>query len=194
MAGLVLVLIWISSEFKYAVMAMNLHVYDAALYLTALTKYAFFVATFPRQSALVGALLLSALLTLTLMWWAEAPWRVALARRLAILGASLVLCGLAALPFKERNVQFFIPRSGVFSAFFASMGDLPDLIRFEGGLRMAHAARPARRRWPATSPAIPVRAHPTSCCSCTNPRCHRASTRRSGIRRSLSRSSPRVMA
>jgi hypothetical protein len=144
-AMLVFVLIWISAEFKYAVMAMNLHVYDAALYLTAWSKYAFFIATFPRQSAVVGALVLTALLVLMLLWWAERPWLMRARLRFGLVLAVVLLTGAAALPFQGRNVQFFIQRSSIFSAFFASMGDLPDLIRFEGGMRMAKAGPAAGR-------------------------------------------------
>jgi hypothetical protein len=145
-AGLVFVLIWISAEFKYAVMAMNLHVYDAALYLTAWSKYAFFIATFPRQSLIVGILLLTTLLILMLLWWAERPWPMRLGKRFLLVLTMALITAAAAWPYQGRNVQFFMQRSSVFSAFFASMGDLPDLIRFEGGMRMtkatAHQALP----------------------------------------------------
>lgn len=133
--------IWIASSLKYAVLAMNLHVYDAFLYLPSLPQLRFFATTFPRQALFVGAAALAVLAAGLLLWRFELPgaWRPRACLALPTMALAATL--LAALPFRERNIDFFAERRFVFSAFLSSIADLPHLLRFQGVIRVAEAAR-----------------------------------------------------
>ena len=142
LALLVFATIWVSASFKFGIMAMNLHVYDAVLYLPSWPQAHFYMATFPDQAVLMAICAGVAVLVLALIFRFEKPYAILLRTRLGLVGAALLATSASSASFMGRNVDFFTQERSVFSAFFTSFGDLPQLIRFNGLLEVAAAPSP----------------------------------------------------
>lgn len=138
--AIVFLVAFAASAFKFGVVAMNLHVYDAIFYLFSAAQISFFLQTFQSAALGLAAGLAIAFGALALLWRCErarAPGRGGLALALAVsLG---VTAGAAGLLIK-RGSPFFNENQNVYSAFIASFGDLPALSKARGYLEMSAQA------------------------------------------------------
>ena len=141
-ALLVFGVIWVSARFKFGIMAMNLHVYDAMLYLPSWPQAQFYIATFPRPAMLTALTAASAVLILVLVHRVEKPLVVTPRIRLGLAGLAIMLTSASSTSFIGRNVDFFTPERSVFSAFFTSFSDLPQLVRFNGLIEVSASPSP----------------------------------------------------
>lgn len=134
--------LFVTSNFKFSVAAMNLHVYDLVFYLSNLAQFSFFGETYAQiaLAASVGAGL--AVAALAGLWFLER--RIAVTRRAALAAAllSLMAAGGATALTIRTGASFFNERENVFSAFIASLGDVPALMRTRGFLQMSAQASP----------------------------------------------------
>jgi hypothetical protein len=122
--------IYVSSGFKYSILAMNLHVYDVSFYLSYLTQIRFFYETFPRiayPATFAFLLLVAALIAL---YRFERPWGANWKQRSGVTLAALLLLAGSLRPLFVNNVDFFSDGRLVFSAFFSSLRDIPELLKF----------------------------------------------------------------
>ena len=131
-AGLVFVAIFAAARSKHALVAMNLHVYDVLFYGSDLAQIEFFLSTYPRQGAMLVGALVVAFSVGVLAWRWERPAAWGGLYRLAGLAGAGGLCALGAVPLASRNADFFNDRYFAFSAFLSSLGDLPQLARYQG--------------------------------------------------------------
>ena len=142
-AGVVVTLMaatFAASDFKFGIVAMNLHVYDVVFYLFSMAQASFFVQTFPLEAGLVAAGFTASAAGLVLAWRRERPrmpGRLAMAGALA---ASLCASASAAGLLIQRSAPIFNEGENVYSAFIASFGDLPALAQARGYLEMSAQA------------------------------------------------------
>jgi hypothetical protein len=132
--------LYAASGFKFRIVAMNLHVYDAAFYLFNMAQASFFVETFPLEAGALAAGALACMALLVVAWRRERP---RLPGRL--LTAGLLVAGLgagagASSALIQRGAPIFNEGENVFSAFIASFGDLPALAQARGFLEMSAQA------------------------------------------------------
>ncbi|HEY8578752.1 MAG TPA: hypothetical protein VIL72_02625, partial [Beijerinckiaceae bacterium] len=132
--------IFAASDFKFGVMAMNLHVYDVFFHLFSVAQLSFFRETFGAAAAFAGGATLAALLALTLCWRREAAARLSRAALLGVTTASLLATAASGALLAQRGAHFFNARESVFSAFIASLGDVPALVRARGLFEIAAQA------------------------------------------------------
>jgi hypothetical protein len=134
------VAIYVVSNFKFGVTAMNLHVYDLVFYLANLAQFSFFGETYAFVAAAASTALAAAVAGLLLLAWRER--RIVLPRRVMVLAAalSLGLAGGATALTVRAGGAFFNPGENVFSAFVASFGDIPALMRARGFLEIGAQA------------------------------------------------------
>ncbi len=121
--------IFVSSVFKYSIVAMNLHIYDVSFYLRSLSQITFFYDTFKEQafvSTLAGMAIIGGL---TLFWRKERPWRGGALARAGVAVLAIASMAGSITPLLNNNVDFFSDRRSVFSAFLSSFRDLPQLVR-----------------------------------------------------------------
>ena len=129
-----------ASAFKFGVVAMNLHVYDAIFYLFSVAQISFFLQTFQSAALGLAAGLAIAFGALALLWRSERvrmPGRGGLALTLAV---SLSVTAGASGLLIQRGSPFFNENQNVYSAFIASFGDLPALSKARGFLEMSAQA------------------------------------------------------
>lgn len=146
--------VYLCSMFKFSVVAMNLHAYDAVFYLFSVAQLTFFWQTFPAYAmiALAGVGGLAGVMAALWVW--ERP--LALGRlksgglALLCLGATVGAGGAIA----HRGATFFDPGRHVFSAFVGSLADLPQLVRARGYFEMSAQASLA------PAPAEPIVCRP----------------------------------
>ena len=127
----------IASRAKFALVAMNLHVYDIAFYLTDLAQIHFFMSAYVRQAFFIGSGLVVVLGVLALLWYSEPAMSLRLRARAALLAGTAGLIGIGAYPLSGRNADFFNEQHFVLSSFFTSFADLPQLYSYKGLIEVA---------------------------------------------------------
>lgn len=121
--------IFAATEFKFDIVAMNLHIYDVFFYLFSFAHIAFFAQAF-RELALSMALgFVIIVFLLTLSWHAEPPQKSSSSFTLLILIASLIVAWGSGGILIERGAPFFNRSQNVYSAFISSFGDLNSLSK-----------------------------------------------------------------
>jgi hypothetical protein len=141
--GLILALMAIlfaASRFKFGIVAMNLHVYDVAFYLFSMAQASFFLQTFPLEAAVVAAGLGASVAFLVFAWRKEAPRALRRAGTAALIVASLGASAGASALLIQRGAPIFNENENIYSAFIASLGDLPALMQARGYLEMSAQA------------------------------------------------------
>lgn len=126
--ALLFLLINAASRFKFAMVAMTLHVFDV-MFHASLTQAEFFFHTFPKTAWSAAALLVASAALLTLVWRRERPTRWSWRRRWAAALGLAACAAPATLLFDAYNVDFFNPRRHGLSSFLASFRDVPQLFR-----------------------------------------------------------------
>ncbi len=148
--------IWVADASKYALLAMHLHVYDVIFHFSP-SQAQFAYSAFPLIAWSLTAGVVAAAALLVVAWRGETPVRLR-GRRLAVGVGALALACLTWLPLAGRNAQYFSAGRFVFSAFLSSLGDLPQLVRYNGLIEVAAAAT-----------AAPVNPEPITCSPQTTP-------------------------
>ncbi len=139
--------VWAGSTAKFALVAMNLHVYDVIFYVFSFAHIAFLFSAYPILAWLLvlamalgaGAVVFAARL--------ERPTPLRARSRLAIAAAACAAMAVAAQPLAARNGMFFAEKRFVFSAFLWSFGDLPRLLRFKGLIEVGAASASAPQKF-----------------------------------------------
>jgi len=132
--------VYLCSLLKFSIVAMNLHAYDALFYLFSLAQLNFFWQTFPGY-ALVALAGVGGLVGLMAVFWLrEAPHPLGRLRSGAVALVALCAAGGSAIVIVERGATFFDQNRHIFSAFIASLGDVPQLVRERGYLEMSAQA------------------------------------------------------
>ena len=126
------VAIFIGARSKFALVSMNLHVYDLPFYLFSEATVGFFMSAYPRQALMVALGLLASVLTVILIWRADAHMRLAPRRRLGLTACAAALLTLGAWPLSGRNADFFNDHNFALSSFLTSFADLPQLYSYNG--------------------------------------------------------------
>lgn len=146
--------IWIASAGKFALVAMRLHVYDVIFYGFSAAPIEFFFSAYRDLAWQLGALIAAAVALFVCAWRAEAPMRLTPGRRLAVFTGAAALMAVPLTPLATRNADFFNDNHFTFSSFFSSLGDLPQLARFNGVIETGPG--PA----PTSVVAPPIDCHP----------------------------------
>ena len=126
------VAVFVGARSKFALVSMNLHVYDLPFYLFSEATVGFFMSAYPRQALMVALGLTASALALILIWRADAPLRLAPRRRLGLTACAFALLPLGAWPLSGRNADFFNDRNFALSSFLTSFADLPQLYSYNG--------------------------------------------------------------
>ena len=146
--------IHIATSAKFALVAMNLHVYDVIFYGSTWAPLSFFMSAYPDRAAALALLIGVVTVLLVMVWRAERRVHLRLPHRAgALLGAGALLAG-GLTPLMTRNADFFNADHFEFSSFFNSLGDLPQLLRFNGVIEQGPG--PA----PTAVAAAPISCHP----------------------------------
>ena len=122
--------IYASSGFKYSILAMNLHVYDVSFYLGYLTQIRFFYETFPRIAYPASLGLMVLIGALIALYRFEPAWTGRWKKQSGLSLAALLIMAGSSYPLLTNNVDFFSDGRLVFSAFFSSFRDIPELLKF----------------------------------------------------------------
>ncbi len=129
---------FIGARSKFALVSMNLHVYDLPFYLSNRAASEFFISAYPRQALMVAVALSTSALAILFIWRAEtARTRLALRARAGLLAGAAGLLALGAWPLSGRNADFFNERNFALSSFLTSFGDLPQLYSYNGLIEVA---------------------------------------------------------
>lgn len=139
--GLILFLaIFATSIFKFRIAAMNLHVYDIFFYLSGVTEVGFFIRTFTGVALLFGAIVVGAGVVLAISYRAEKPHGLGRRASFGVAGVAVAALTGSGWWLADRRPTYFDERAYVFSAFIASLSDLPALVREKGVLEMSAQA------------------------------------------------------
>jgi hypothetical protein len=135
-------MIWAAALAKFALVAMNPHVYDVIFYVFSVSQIAFAFSAYPQLAWLIVAAVASGagLICLAARLEPRAKWSPR--RRIALASIACILLVPAVSPLADRNGQFFSEKRFVFSAFLSSFGDLPQLVRFKGLIEVSAAPSP----------------------------------------------------
>ncbi len=147
LATLFFVAVFIGARSKFALVSMNLHVYDLPFYLFSEATVGFFMSAYPRQALMVALGLTASALALVLIWRADAQMRLAPRRRLGLTACAAALLTLGAWPLSGRNADFFNERNFALSSFLTSFADLPQLYFYNGLIEVS--PKPSIRPIPA---------------------------------------------
>lgn len=137
-ALLLFLTVFIASKAKFALVAMNLHVYDAIFYPTSPAQVEFLFSAYPRIAWAITAALCVVAVALAAAWRVDSP-AICGRARLAAAGLSCLVMAVAAAPLAGRNGMFFTENRFIFSAFVSSFADLPQLVRFKGLIEVSAA-------------------------------------------------------
>ena len=132
LAGFFFVAVFIGARSKFALVSMNLHVYDLPFYLFSEATVGFFMSAYPRQALMVGLGLAASVIALFFVWRAETGPRLALRARAGLMACAAGLLALGAWPLSGRNADFFNERNFALSSFLTSFADLPQLYSYNG--------------------------------------------------------------
>ncbi len=122
----------IAASAKFALVAMKLHVYDVIFYGLSAAPIEFFLSAYKDQALELGGLALAVVAAMVLAWRMEAPTRLGWRGRSGALVGASALMGVSLTPLLTRNADFFNESHFTFSSFLSSLGDLPQLVRFNG--------------------------------------------------------------
>ncbi len=137
LATFFLLAVFIGAKSKFALVSMNLHVYDLPFYLFAGAPVEFFMSAYPRQALMVGLGLTTTALAFIFLWRADARLRLSPRRRMDYLACAAALLSLGAWPLSGRNADFFNERNFALSSFLTSFADLPQLYSYNGLIEVA---------------------------------------------------------
>ena len=137
LATFLLLAVFIGARSKFALVSMNLHVYDLPFYLFAGAPVEFFISAYPRQALMVGLGLLATIAVFVLLWRADARLRLMPRHRLQFMACAAALLSLGAWPLSGRNADFFNERNFALSSFLTSFADLPQLYSYNGLIEVA---------------------------------------------------------
>ena len=137
LATFFLVAAFIGARSKFALVSMNLHVYDLPFYLFSEATVGFFMSAYPRQALMVGLGLAASLAAFVFIWRMDARRRVPLRRRAGLMICGAALLTLGAWPLSGRNADFFNERNFALSSFLTSFSDLPQLYSYNGLIEVA---------------------------------------------------------
>lgn len=129
--------VFIGARSKFALVSMNLHVYDLPFYLFAGASVEFFISAYPRQALMVGLGLFVTIALFVFMWRADARLHLAPRSRIGLMACAVGLLSLGAWPLSGRNADFFHERNFALSSFLTSFGDLPQLYSYNGLIEVA---------------------------------------------------------
>ena len=132
LATFLLVAVFIGARSKFALVSMNLHVYDLPFYLLNEATVGFFMSAYPRQALMVGLGLAASAIALLFIWRAETGARLGLRARAGLMASAAGLLALGAWPLSGRNADFFNERNFALSSFLTSFADLPQLYSYNG--------------------------------------------------------------
>ncbi len=124
--------IYVASNGKFALVAMRLHVYDVIFYGFSAAPIEFFMSAYRDRALALGGLLLAVGAAMVFAWRLEAPAIAGWRKRCAALSVASGLMAAGLSPLLLRNADFFNDTHFSFSAFLSSLGDLPQLARFNG--------------------------------------------------------------
>ena len=133
---LLLIGLFIASRAKFALVAMNLHAYDLAFYVSS-APVEFFFSAYPRQAWLLLLALGMSATALFFVWRHDVPRSLTLRHRAQLMGAAIVMAFIGHLPLAQRNADFFNERYFALSSFITSLGDLPQLFSNHGFMEVA---------------------------------------------------------
>ena len=137
LATFLLLAVFIGARSKFALVSMNLHVYDLPFYLFAGAPVEFFMSAYPRQALMVGLGLLATIALFVFIWRADARLRLIPRHRLQFMACAAALLSLGAWPLSGRNADFFNERNFALSSFLTSFSDLPQLYSYNGLIEVA---------------------------------------------------------
>ena len=137
LATFLLLAVFIGARSKFALVSMNLHVYDLPFYLFAGAPVEFFMSAYPRQALMVGLGLLATIALFVFIWRADARLRLIPRHRLQLMACAAALLSMAAWPLSGRNADFFNERNFALSSFLTSFSDLPQLYSYNGMIEVA---------------------------------------------------------
>ena len=137
LATFFLVAAFIGARSKFALVSMNLHVYDLPFYLFSEATVGFFMSAYPRQALMVGLGLAASVAAFVLIWRMDAGRRAPLRRRAGLMTCGAGLLALGAWPLSGRNADFFNERNFALSSFLTSFADLPQLYSYSGLIEVA---------------------------------------------------------
>ena len=137
LAPFLLLAVFIGARSKFALVSMNLHVYDLPFYLFAGAPVEFFMSAYPRQALMVGLGLLATIALFVFIWRADARLRLIPRHRLQFMACAAALLSLGAWPLSGRNADFFNERNFALSSFLTSFSDLPQLYSYNGLIEVA---------------------------------------------------------
>jgi len=129
--------VFIGARSKFALVSMNLHVYDLPFYLFAGASVEFFISAYPRQALMVGLGLFATIALFIFIWRADARLRLAPRSRMGLMACAVGLLSLGAWPLSGRNADFFNERNFALSSFLTSFADLPQLYSYNGLIEVA---------------------------------------------------------
>ena len=139
--------VFIGAKSKFALVSMNLHIYDLPFYLFAGAPVEFFMSAYPRQALMVGLGLFATIALFVFIWRADARLRLTPRRRMDCLACAAALLSLGAWPLSGRNADFFNERNFALSSFLTSFADLPQLYSYNGLIEVS--PKPSRNPIPA---------------------------------------------
>ena len=125
---------------KYALVAMNLHIYDVPFYLFTGASVEFFFSAYPRQAMMVAAVIAASAAVIVLSWRADARLRLPPRRRVGLMACAVGLLALGSWPLSGRNADFFNESNFALSSFLTSFSDLPQLFSHHGLIEVAPRA------------------------------------------------------
>jgi glucan phosphoethanolaminetransferase (alkaline phosphatase superfamily) len=101
--------VFVASRAKFALVAMNLHAYDLAFYVSS-APVEFFFSAYPRQAWLMLLALAMTATALYFVWRHDVPRTLSLRHRGQLVMASVVVAFVGHLPLAQRNADFFNER------------------------------------------------------------------------------------
>ena len=134
--------IWGGTTGKFALVAMNLHVYDLIFYMFSFSQIAFMFAAYPKIAWLLTCAIALGVAALVFVRGLEPPVKMTLRQRFGIALTACLAMTICASPLASRNGNFFSEKRFFFSAFFSSFADLPQLVRFKGLIEVSAAPAP----------------------------------------------------
>lgn len=140
LVALMFVTVFLCSWLKFSMVAMNLHAYDALFYLFSVAQLNFFWQTFPAYAAIALAGVAGLFALLAVLWRREAPVPMARLRYSALGLAGIAVAASSGAAIAGRGASFFDPHRHIFSAFIASLGDVPQLMSARGYLQISAQA------------------------------------------------------
>ena len=128
--------VFVASRAKFELVAMNLHAYDLAFYVSS-APVEFFFSAYPRQAWLMLLALAMSATALFFVWRHDVPRTLSWRHRGQLVMASMVVAFVGHLPLAQRNADFFNERYFALSSFITSIGDLPQLFSKHGIMEVA---------------------------------------------------------